>query len=124
MNKKVDDIYTAGGYLTNNPTWHEEDSSWKAIHIMNILSKNDIQPHSICEVGCGAGEILNQLYLKLPNNVFFTGFEISPQAYEISRQKTKERLTFHLRDFLKEPDCHFDLLLAIDVFEHVEDYFL
>lgn len=118
-----EDIYTGGKYLKNNPTWHEEDSSWKAKHILKIFLQNNIQPASICEVGCGAGEILNQLYLTLPNNVSFAGFEISPQAYEISKQKTKKRLSFYLRDFLKESDCYFDLLLAIDVFEHIEDYF-
>ena len=127
MNKQLDgikpeDIYTTGEYLENNPTWDEEDSPWKAQQILKMLSRNNIHPTSICEVGCGAGEILHQLYLALPNNVSFEGFEISPQAYELSKQKTHDRLTFFLKDLLKETERHFDLLLAIDVFEHVEDY--
>lgn len=123
VSTKKEDIYTAGKYLANNPTWHEEDSPWKARHIVKMLSQNNLQPQSICEVGCGAGEILNQLYHMLPDNVSFSGFEISPQAYEISKQKAKERLNYYLKDLLKEPECRFDLLLAIDVFEHIEDYF-
>ncbi len=123
MNKQTKNIYTEGKYLDNNPTWHEEDSPWKAEHIAKLLSRKNILPDSICEVGCGSGEILNQLYALLPDNISYSGFEISPQAYEISKQKTKERLSFYLKDILKEPDCHFDVLLMIDVFEHIEEYF-
>jgi len=32
-------------------------------------------------------------------------------------------LTFNLSDLLKENTEHFDVVMAIDVFEHVEDYF-
>lgn len=123
MTKKMEDRYTKGDYLAKNPTWHEEDSPWKAKHILRMIEKNNLQPSSICEVGCGVGEILNQLYLELPDNISFTGYEISPQAYELSKQKAKERLQFYLRDFLQEADYFSDLLLVIDVFEHIEDYF-
>lgn len=116
-----ENIYTGGEYLQNNPTWHEEDSPWKAKQILRMLARNDIHPASVCEVGCGAGEILNQLYTALPEDVTFTGYEISPQAHEIARQKEQERLRFYLRDILAEKDIQFDLLLAIDIFEHIED---
>lgn len=118
-----ENIYTAGEYLKNNPTWHEEDSPWKAEQILKMLARNSIQPASVCEVGCGAGEILNQLYMAMPDNVSFTGYEISPQAHAIAGQKEKERLYFHLQDILEVSDVHFDLLLAIDIFEHIEDYY-
>jgi len=57
------EIYTEekGNYLENNPTWHIEDSPWKAKQIFKMLNKNSINPKSIAEIGCGAGEILNQL---------------------------------------------------------------
>ena len=122
MTEQSSDIYTSGTYLSNNPTWHEEDSSWKAKQIVTILSKNGIEPKSVCEVGCGAGEILNQLYQDLPDHVSFSGFEISPQAFEIAQQKAKDRLNFYLEDFL-EKGGHYDLLLAIDIIEHIEDVF-
>ncbi len=122
-NQKSRDKYTAGEYFKNNPTWHEEDSPWKAKQIHKMLLKNHLSPKRIGEVGCGAGEILNQLHLVLPETTSFAGFEISPQAHEISKKKTKERLKFHMDDFLHQPDNSFDLLLAIDVFEHIEDYY-
>jgi len=123
MAKKVEDRYTRGDYLAKNPTWHEEDSHWKAKHIVRMIKENNLQPNSICEVGCGAGEILNQLYLQLPDHVSFDGYEISPQAYELSKQKTNDRLQFHLKNFFQKPNQFYDLLLVIDVFEHVEDYY-
>lgn len=58
-------IYDDGTYLTNNPTWHEEDSAWKSQQIMKIIDKNTLSFNTICEVGCGAGEIL----LNYPSNI-------------------------------------------------------
>lgn len=63
---------------------------------------------------------MNRLHAELPAANFF-GYEVSPQAYEICSAKTKERLQFRLGDLL-ETEERFDLLLCIDVFEHVPDY--
>jgi len=115
-------IYDDGTYLENNPTWHEEDSPWKAKQIKKIIEKNALNPNKICEVGCGAGEILNQLSEQYKRKAF-CGYEISPQAFELCKKKSKTNLTFHLQDLLKENTDYFDIVMAIDVFEHVEDYF-
>jgi hypothetical protein len=117
----VDSIYTDGTYLRNNPSWHEDDSGWKAGHIARLLARNGIEPASVCEVGCGAGEILRSLATRLPATRF-VGYDISPEAYELCRHKATETLTYKLGDALE--DCaEFDVVMAIDVFEHVEDYF-
>ncbi|MFB0527470.1 MAG: class I SAM-dependent methyltransferase [bacterium] len=116
-------MYTAGGYLKKNPTWHAEDSPWKAKQIINILNKNNIHPRSIVEVGCGSGEILNQLKLNMPEDTIFTGYEISPQAFELCQKRKKKHLNFYLKDLLQEKDAFFDVVLCIDVLEHIEDYF-
>ncbi len=115
-------VYEDGTYLAKNPTWHEEDSSWKAKKICRILKKNKISPSTICEAGCGAGEILNCLADFYGPNVRFSGYEISPQAFEICKKKQKENLCFFLEDLLEKEEAHFDIVMAIDVFEHVEDY--
>jgi len=114
-------IYTHGYYQEKNPTWHIEDSPWKAKQILNIIRKNNLQPNKICENGCGAGEILNQLYLQMPDNCLFFGYEISPQAFELCKQKEKDRLKFYLEDLLKNDTVFFDIVLCIDVLEHIED---
>ena len=117
------EMYVDGEYLIKNPTWDIEDSPWKARQIMKIIEKNSLQPKSICEVGCGAGEILNQLYLKMDTTCSFVGYEISPQAFDLCQQKTKERLQYHLGDLFVDEEATFDLVLAIDLIEHIEDYF-
>ncbi len=113
--------YTDGSYLQNNPTWGVEDSPWKATQISTILRKNRITPKKIGEIGCGAGEILKQLSTSYPDTEFY-GYEISPQAFELSKNRSSEKIQFHLKNLLDE-DIFFDALLCIDVFEHVEDYF-
>lgn len=116
-------IYDDGTYLRNNPTWHEEDSIIKAGWIAGILKKNKINPSTVCEIGCGAGEILLCLADILGPGIRFSGYEISPQAFEICRKKEKENIRFFLGDPLEADDARFDLAMAVDIFEHVEDYF-
>ncbi|MBC8111019.1 MAG: class I SAM-dependent methyltransferase, partial [Verrucomicrobia bacterium] len=108
-------------YLQNNPGWHIEDSPWKAKQILKILNKNELQPQNLVEIGCGAGEILNQLHQQMNNKVNFYGYEISPDAFALAMSRSKERLNFFNEDLI-EKNVFFDVLLMIDVFEHVEDY--
>lgn len=116
-------MYTNGEYLEKNPTWHVEESPWKAKQILKIINRNHLQPNSICEIGCGAGEILNQLYSQMPGNISFVGYEISPQGFNLCQQRKNQRLQFHLKDLLQDDKAFFDIVLALDVLEHVEDYF-
>jgi hypothetical protein len=114
-------MYTQGEYLEKNPTWHIEDSPWKADRIMAMIGRNSLEINTVCEIGCGAGEILCQLHGKMSENINFTGYEISPQAYQFCGLREKERLAFHLADISEIAENSYDLVLAIDVFEHVED---
>jgi SAM-dependent methyltransferase len=109
--------------MDKNPTWHVEESPWKAQQIMRSLDKNHLTPKTICEVGCGAGEVLKQLEGYMDQECLFWGYEISPQAFELSRSRANERLRFQLSDIRKEKDVTFDLILVLDVIEHLEDYF-
>ena len=114
-------IYQDGTYAEKNPTWDEEDSAWKSRHILRVIETHGLSLRTICEVGCGAGEILNQLHGLLPEPVEFTGYEISPQIFPTCKMKEKAGLKFVLGNFLDIDKRHYDLLLAIDVLEHVED---
>lgn len=117
-------IYTSGDYLATTQTWHTEDSPWKANQLAKIISNNSIYPQTIAEIGCGGGMILKELAEKeFLSNAQFTGYDISPQAIELSKQTHHERVNFVCDDLLSNPEIDpFDLLLAIDVFEHVPDY--
>ncbi len=117
-------IYTNGKYLEVTQTWHTEDSPWKADYISRIIRNNQLRPNSIAEIGCGAGAVLNELskkdYLK---NAQFSGYDISPQAIEIAQKIDNKNVNFICEDILLEDNKeYFDILLVIDVFEHVQDY--
>ena len=64
-------MYQSGEYVEKNPTYHVEDSSWKAEQIVRMMKQNQLQPRTVCEVGCGAGEILRQLQTQLPADTEF-----------------------------------------------------
>jgi SAM-dependent methyltransferase len=115
-------IYLDGEYLAKNPGWHVEESPWKARQILRMLRKNRLSPRTICDVGCGTGEVLKQLQEKLNNDCIFWGYEVSPQAFELAKGRANEKLQFRLADFLEE-ERNFDLILVLDVIEHLEDYF-
>ena len=117
----MNSIYNTGDYLNNNPSWHSEDSPWKAEQIFKIIQKNFLNPAHICEIGCGSGEILINLNEKI-HDANFTGYEISPQAFAICSRKSSSNVNFVSGNLLEDSRAHFDCLLCIDVFEHVEDY--
>jgi len=119
----VSEMYVDGEYLRKNPTWDAEDAPWKADLIFRILKKNGVMPETVCEVGCGCGEILRQLQVLMPPNCMFTGYEISPQAIDLCRQRGNARLQFRLKNFTDETGTICDLILLIDLIEHLEDYF-
>lgn len=114
--------YTDGDYQRRNPGWHVEHSPWKAGKIIEMLGRHGLRPESICEVGCGAGEILRQLKDRLNEPCRFVGYEVSPQAHELCLTRATEGLEFRLADAADDRD-HYDLMLIMDVIEHLDDYF-
>src|ERR1700754_4308757 len=104
----MDSIYTDGTYLRNNPDWHVDDSPWKAKHIASMLGRHAIAPSTVCEIGCGAGEILRGLDTMLEPGTRFFGYEISPDAYAICSAKSNDRFTFRLENLL-DAEEHFDV---------------
>jgi SAM-dependent methyltransferase len=116
-------LYTSGAYQEKNPTWHVEESPWKTRQILRILAKQHLTPKTICEVGCGAGETLKQLQQQMSSDCRFWGYDISPQALELAKTRANDRLQFKLADIRQEQHAFFDLLLVMDVVEHLEDCF-
>jgi SAM-dependent methyltransferase len=117
-----DDPHINGEYFKNNPTWHVEYSPWKAENIHQLIERRQLRPERICEVGCGAGEVLRQLQLKMDPRCSFTGFDIAPTAIEMAKERENARLHFKLADFGELETPPFDLLLILEVVDHVEDY--
>jgi len=119
----MENIYSDGTYKEITRTWHTEDSAWKANQIMDAIKRKELYPAVVCEVGCGAGEILWELSRMLPEDVQLVGFEPSSLARAMQRLDPIGRIQFKNGDFLTTPTEHFDILLLIDVFEHIPDYF-
>lgn len=114
--------YLDGTYLQQNPDWHVPDSAWKVRQILRILSRNQIVPRTVYDVGCGAGEVLRLLQQNLGTACELWGTDVSPQAIEMCRARTNDRLHFALSDDCPWAGQFFDLVIAIDVLAHVEDY--
>jgi SAM-dependent methyltransferase len=122
----MSNVYTSREYLqATQETWHSADSPWKASQILRIIRKNDLHPKNIGDIGCGAGRILEELskdpYL---TGVHFEGYDISPHAIELCKRIDNKNCTFSCSDLLAEENTqrHFDILLVIDVYEHIPDY--
>lgn len=117
--------YVSGEYLEKNPTWDDEDSPWKAAKVLEIMRRNRLRCETVVDVGCGAGGVLAALSGELPG-VRLSGYEISPDAAAFWERHNDTGIKFRVGDFLREETGKFDLLLLLDVFEHVPDpfYFL
>ena len=116
-------IYRNGSYLENNPSWHMEESPLKVRQIQRTMKQQKLAPKTVCDVGCGAGLVLAELQPHLPSDCVCWGYDVSPDALAMTASRGNEKLLFRLRDIRKdECDTFFDLLLMLDVFEHVEDY--
>ncbi|MCA9073544.1 MAG: methyltransferase domain-containing protein [Planctomycetaceae bacterium] len=120
INQNITDLYTQGSYLDKHPGWHAERSPWKAAHVLRGLRAANLNPSSICDIGCGTGLALAEVVKGLSGVERAVGFEPSPDA---PLHPAAEGMIEHRREDATESGEHFDLSIMLDVFEHVEDYF-
>ena len=118
----IDERYLGSDYIDKNPTWDIEDSPWKAGNVRKILENNNIRPTSIAEVGCGAGGVLSELRKYYPD-VALSGFDIAPDAQKFWEQFAGININFRLGDFFKVNDERYDIILLLDILEHLPDPF-
>jgi hypothetical protein len=114
--------YLSHDYIQSNPTWDCEDGPWKAAYVYNILHKIKYIPSSICEVGCGSGRVLSELRCVYPEAMLF-GYDIAPAAATFWKNYENMGIHFRIGDFFDLNDRDYDLLLLLDVLEHVENPF-
>ena len=124
----MSNLYTSSKYTDLNPNYHLEDSPFKWSNfekcLKNSFKKNKIEISSIksiCEIGCGAGGILNQLK---NSNIFnsankIEGWDINPGAIKIAKTMFPEIM--FINDDLFNTNYQYDLIICADVFEHVEN---
>jgi SAM-dependent methyltransferase len=120
MTATVPTMYDDGRYLEQNPDWHLEDSLAKAKSIVRMIDKNKLSFRTCADVGCGAGGIIRELAGRYPE-VNFVGYDVSIGARDFWSNNKDNRLKFFRCDFTESFD-QYDLILLLDVFEHVENY--
>lgn len=115
-------IYADGTYLERVEDWHAGDAPWKADRIARLLERNSVAPATVHDVGCGAGAVLAELQPVLPSGCEVLGMDVAADAITLAAPRANERLSFRQGDYLDSDLPSPDLLLLLDVFEHVPDY--
>jgi len=105
-------------YAAENPGWHAEDAPDKVHDVLRSLRRVNLHPASVCDIGCGVGEVLARLHrgLGLQHAV---GYDISQYAITRARERSPG-LTFRLGAPTVDDEV-FDVMLMLDVVEHVGD---
>lgn len=114
--------YLSADYIAHNPSWDVEDSPWKAGKVRELLDANRIVPQSIVDVGCGAGNVLVQLKGAYPA-ARLTGYDIAPDAERFWGSARALDVNLMTGDFLDSDVPVQDVLLLLDVVEHLQDPF-
>ena len=113
--------YLDGSHLSANPDWYEEDAAWKAAQVGRLFERHRLEPTSVCDFGCGTGGVLDTLRTRLPPTTRLAGYEISDGALRLAPSERFERVEL-LRADPRRGNDRFDVILLLDVFEHVDDY--
>ena len=109
-------------YAARNPTWHEEDGPAKAAGLYALLDKHQIRPKTVLEVGCGTGAVLASMmdwWRADDLSPTCEGWDLAEPPIARAQTRSTDRLTFH--HGAMPADCRADLLLCVDVFEHLDD---
>ena len=114
------DRYDDGSYLKQNVRWHQEDGPYKAGLVMQMLRRGKLKFNTCADVGCGAGFVTSILAETFADKKFY-GFDTSRDAARFWTDNAATNLTFSSRN-IRDVQEVFDLVLCLDVFEHVDDY--
>ena len=120
------DIYNDNSYIEKNPTLHTEDSKFKFQNIKRFLNSIEVKNNKIkiIDIGGGAG-LIGKLVLEyfLKNGIFVTfhSLDLSMEMLKIQRKNNPRiKKTFNC-PINKCPELNYDLVLMIDVIEHIEE---
>jgi SAM-dependent methyltransferase len=130
MNKqKYSDLYLTDKYVAKNPDLHQNDSPWKVSKLLpfidTFIKHNTNGEISILDVGGGAGLILKALteYIEQKTcvKVKMYSADLSGYMLKIQRQQNVSICGLLKSDVQSMPflDKQFDLVLMVDVIEHI-----
>lgn len=82
---------------------------------------NEVQANKILDVACAEGFVIKYLKERQPE-IVFQGFDIDADAIR-EAQKMNPGVSFAVKDlYTLAPKERFDLIIALEVLEHLEDY--
>ena len=120
------DIYNDNSYIEKNPTLHTEDSEFKFQNIKRFFFLFEVKNNKIkiIDIGGGAG-LIGKLVLEyfLKNGVFVTfhSLDLSMEMLKIQRKNNPRiKKTFNC-PINKCTELNYDMVLMIDVIEHIEE---
>jgi ubiquinone/menaquinone biosynthesis C-methylase UbiE len=122
-------LYLTDDYISLNPSLHEEDSSWKVNKLIPFIDmyldnskQNDM---NLLDVGGGAGLILKGIsdYIKSKRDIAISKYiiDLSPGILKVQQMNNPD-IKYHLNKDIRDTDLkdkEIDLVLMIDVLEHV-----
>jgi len=132
-NQNTTNLYNSDQYLQNYPTLFEEHTPWKITRIIPLLDTwaaalpPQSNPINILDVGGGAGLLLKSVAEHLQTNHCLTvhkhALDLSPGMLEIQRRHNPDLHQALQGDITATafPDKSIDLILMIDVLEHLEN---
>lgn len=100
--------------------------SWHIRRELNILKKGGFTPAQIADAGSGFGQYVYYLSMRYPQ-AHITGLDIKQEQLDdcnhfFSHIKGDKKVIFKYADLTKlEEQEEWDLLLSVDVMEHIED---
>lgn len=125
----IKQLYQSDDYISKNPTLHEEDSQWKLEKIRpmldRFLSLHREKKVVLMDVGGGAGIILKEVadYLRKTGGreTVKYALDLSPGMLEVQKRNNPDLALTLSADISQTQfkDKEIDLLLMIDIIEHV-----
>ena len=90
--------------------------------VRELLDANHIDPETIVDVGCGAARVLLQMMTGYPK-AQFSGYDIAPDAEKFWVEPRAAGINLVAGNFLESNALKQDVLLLLDVVEHLQDPF-
>jgi SAM-dependent methyltransferase len=109
--------YVGGDYGAANPDWHRSDSPYKEAQLARVLERNGLVPRRVADLGTGVGEVPYLLAERFPAAAV-VAYDVAPEAIAAAREHP--RVDYRVGEFPDDGE-RFDLLLLMDVIEHVVD---
>ncbi len=122
----MSDIYNDQSYVANNPQLHREDSAFKFEQIAGLLEQIQIHENriKILDVGGGAGVLggmAAEYFTGKGVGVEFVALDLSAEMLGVQAQSNPHIVRIWNCSVVDCPEKEFDLVLMIDVIEHIQN---